>query len=96
MNTLEKVIADEKIALKAWNKDVFSDQEFADILEKAMYKTYLLGRNDAVDFIDKEFNDDRYSSFSEVEDGDTMSTEEEAEFRMFWTDLLKSARTNTK
>lgn len=54
---------------------------------------YEVGRNDAVDFIDREFNDERYAHFAgEDDDDEPVSTEEEAEFRMFWTDLLRAAR----
>lgn len=91
---LTNLIEEQKKILKAWNKDVFTDQEFEDILQEGMNKSYNLGRNEAVDYIDKEFTDDRYSQFSVIESDDSMSTEEEAEFRMFWTDLLQSARSN--
>lgn len=65
-------------------------------IEKVKYlitHAYEVGRNDAVDFIDREFNDERYAYFAgEDDDDEPVSTEEEAEFRMFWTDLLREAR----
>lgn len=41
MTHLTDVIEEQKKVLKAWNKDVFTDQEFADILEEGMNKAVL-------------------------------------------------------
>lgn len=79
------------------NLDLATHDEQLDFLDLILAETAEKyrkeGANEAVDYIDREFNDSRFSEYDSSEDDESPTIEEQAEFAMFWSRLLQEART---